>query len=66
MYSGDHFRIVGDAGAFVDPLFSSGVHAALTSGLSAALTILGSMKGQVTEAEAQAWHDTKVGIVQSR
>jgi flavin-dependent dehydrogenase len=65
-YSGDHFRIAGDAAAFVDPLFSSGVHAALTTALSAALTILGSLKGQVSEAEAQAWHDMKVGICQSR
>ncbi|KZV76668.1 FAD/NAD-binding domain-containing protein [Peniophora sp. CONT] len=65
-YSGNHYRLVGDAAAFVDPLFSSGVHAALTTGLSAALTILGSFKGQVSEPEAQAWHDAKVGICQAR
>ncbi len=57
-----------DAGfeAFVDPLFSSGVHVAMTGALSAASTILGSMKGQVTEVEAQAWHDAKIGICQTR
>jgi flavine halogenase len=83
-YSGDHYRIVGDAAgkhinascpsrslifsapAFVDPLFSSGVHVAMTGALSAASTILGSMKGQVTETEARNWHDAKVGICQTR
>ncbi|KAF9461922.1 FAD/NAD-binding domain-containing protein [Collybia nuda] len=65
-YSGDHYRIVGDAAAFVDPLFSSGVHVAMTGALSAASTILGSMKGQVSESEAQSWHDAKVGICQTR
>jgi flavin-dependent dehydrogenase len=52
-YSGNHYRLVGDAAAFVDPLFSSGVHAALTTGLAAALTIMGSLKGHVSELEAQ-------------
>ncbi|KAJ6625002.1 hypothetical protein B0H10DRAFT_688138 [Mycena sp. CBHHK59/15] len=65
-YSGDHYRIVGDAAAFVDPLYSSGVHVAMTGALSAVSTILGSLKGQVTEAEAQHWHDAKVGICQTR
>ncbi|KAI0686451.1 FAD/NAD-binding domain-containing protein [Cytidiella melzeri] len=65
-YSGDHYRIVGDAAAFVDPLFSSGVHVAMTGALSAASTVLGSMKGQVTETEAQNWHDAKIGICQTR
>ncbi|KAH7872221.1 FAD/NAD-binding domain-containing protein [Lentinula edodes] len=65
-YSGDHYRIIGDAAAFVDPLFSSGVHSAMTGALSAVSTILGSMKGQVTELEAQAWHDAKVGVCQTR
>ncbi|CCM02243.1 uncharacterized protein FIBRA_04324 [Fibroporia radiculosa] len=65
-YSGDHFRIIGDAAAFIDPLFSSGVHIALTGALSAACTILGVRKGQVTEVEAQAWHDAKIGICQTR
>jgi len=65
-YSGDNYRIVGDAAAFVDPLFSSGVHVAMTGALSAASTIIGSLKGQITEAEAQNWHDAKVGICQTR
>ncbi|KAJ8495367.1 hypothetical protein ONZ45_g12901 [Pleurotus djamor] len=65
-YSGDHFRIIGDAAAFVDPLFSSGVHIGMTGALAAACTILGSLKGQVTEPEACAWHDAKIGISQTR
>jgi flavin-dependent dehydrogenase len=52
--------------AFVDPLFSSGVHIAMTGALSAACTILSSMKNQVTEMEGQAWHDAKIGICQTR
>lgn len=65
-YSGDHYRMIGDAAAFVDPLFSSGVHVAMTGALSAATTILASMKGQIPEADAQKWHDAKVGICQTR
>ncbi|KAG8158163.1 hypothetical protein KVR01_011924 [Diaporthe batatas] len=45
-YAGPHFRLAGDAGCFIDPYFSSGVHLALTSGLSAAATIQASIKGQ--------------------
>ncbi|KAF7348035.1 FAD/NAD(P)-binding domain-containing protein [Mycena sanguinolenta] len=49
-YSGDHFRIIGDA----------------ARGLSAALTVCASIKGQVSEAIAQEWHDSKVGIAHTR
>ncbi|EJC99652.1 FAD/NAD-binding domain-containing protein [Fomitiporia mediterranea MF3/22] len=65
-YSGDHYRIVGDAACFVDPFFSSGVHLAMTGALSAASTICASMKGQISEEAAQRWHDTKLGIAQMR
>ncbi|KAL5513601.1 hypothetical protein ACEPAH_4000 [Sanghuangporus vaninii] len=53
-------RLVGDAGAFIDPLFSSGVHLALTSGLTAALTICAAVRGDCTEEEAANWHSDKV------
>ncbi|KUJ13601.1 FAD/NAD(P)-binding domain-containing protein [Mollisia scopiformis] len=59
-YAGPHFRVVGDAGCFVDPYFSSGVHLALTSGLSAALSIQASRRGQADERTAAHWHTTKV------
>ncbi|KAF8154859.1 hypothetical protein B0H34DRAFT_799593 [Crassisporium funariophilum] len=65
-YSGDHFRIIGDAANFVDPFFSSGVHIAMTGALSAAATICASIKGQIDEVAAQAWHDAKVGIAHTR
>ncbi|KAJ7198970.1 hypothetical protein GGX14DRAFT_573055 [Mycena pura] len=65
-YSGDHFRVIGDAANFVDPFFSSGVHIALTGGLSAAVTICASIKGEATEEVAQKWHDSKVGIAHTR
>ncbi|TFK50411.1 FAD/NAD-binding domain-containing protein [Heliocybe sulcata] len=65
-YSGDHFRVLGDAAAFVDPFFASGVHIAMTGALSAATSICASMKGQVKEAQAQKWHNAKVGICHTR
>jgi flavin-dependent dehydrogenase len=36
---GDRYLIVGDAGFFLDPIFSSGVHLAIRSGMKAALAI---------------------------
>ncbi|KAG2130749.1 hypothetical protein DEU56DRAFT_982066 [Suillus clintonianus] len=65
-YAGDHFRVVGDAGAFIDPFFSSGVHLAFTGGLSAALTISASIRGLSSEEDAQRWHTAKVGSSYTR
>lgn len=59
-YSGPHFRMIGDAGCFIDPYFSSGVHLALSSGLAAALTIQASRKGECSEFTAAKWHSSKV------
>lgn len=59
-YAGPNFRIAGDAGCFIDPLFSSGVHLAMNSGLSAAITICASMRGDCSEEDAIAWHSIKV------
>lgn len=59
-YAGPNFRIAGDAGCFIDPLFSSGVHLAMNSGLSAAITICASLRGDCSEDEAVAWHSIKV------
>jgi flavin-dependent dehydrogenase len=38
-FAGDRFLLVGDAGAFLDPVFSSGVHLAMSSGKRAAASI---------------------------
>jgi len=50
----------------VDPFFSSGVHIAMTGAMSAAATICASIKGQIDEVGAQAWHDAKVGVAHTR
>ncbi|KAJ3809577.1 putative halogenase [Lentinula lateritia] len=64
-YAGPGWRSVGDAAAFIDPFFSSGVHLAMGSGLSAAATIISSIRG-VDEKECASWHDVKVGIGYTR
>src|SRR6202012_5987955 len=58
-YAGPYFRIVGDAAAFVDPYFSSGVHLALTNGLAAARSVQASPRGRPDERAAAKWHATK-------
>ncbi|KAL4876136.1 FAD/NAD(P)-binding domain-containing protein [Aspergillus karnatakaensis] len=60
-YALPYARIIGDAGCFIDPFFSSGVHLALTGGLSAGTTIAASIRGDVSEEVAGRWHSTKVG-----
>ncbi|KAI4272223.1 MAG: hypothetical protein LQ337_005447 [Flavoplaca oasis] len=60
-YASPHIRVAGDAGCFIDPFFSSGVHLALSSGLSAATTICAARRGDCDEATAAQWHSTKVG-----
>ncbi len=59
-YASPYVRIAGDAGCFIDPFFSSGVHLALSSALSAALTICAAKKGQCDERTAVDWHSKKV------
>ena len=59
-YGFPHARVVGDAGCFIDPFFSSGVHLAMTSGLSAATTIAASIRGDIDESVAADWHTCKV------
>lgn len=59
-YSTPYTRSVGDAGCFIDPFFSSGVHLALTAALSAAATICASIKGNCDEETAGKWHSDKV------
>jgi flavine halogenase len=60
-YSFPYARVVGDAGCFIDPFFSSGVHLALTGGLSAATTICAAIKGDCDEKTAADWHSAKIG-----
>jgi len=65
-YAGPGFRIAGDAGAFIDPFFSSGVHLALTSALSAAASVSASIKGDCTEEEAAKWHTARFSTSYTR
>ncbi|KAK7017828.1 FAD/NAD P-binding domain-containing protein [Favolaschia claudopus] len=65
-YAGPNYRLVGDAAAFIDPFFSSGVHLALTGALSAASSIAASIRKQCTEKEAANFHDAKVGTSYTR
>ncbi|KAJ6604011.1 putative halogenase [Mycena sp. CBHHK59/15] len=65
-YAGPNFRIAGDAGAFIDPFFSSGVHLAFAGGLSAASTITASIRCHCTEAEAIRFHNEKTGTSYTR
>ncbi|OTB14557.1 hypothetical protein K445DRAFT_334693 [Daldinia sp. EC12] len=59
-YAFPYARIVGDAGSFIDPFFSSGVHLALNGGLSAAVTISASIRGDCDEETAASWHSKKI------
>jgi len=59
-YGSPYCRIVGDAGAFIDPYFSSGVHLALSGALSAATTICASIRGDCSEDVAWKWHSDQV------
>ena len=43
-FVGDGYVLAGDAACFIDPLFSSGVHLALTSGVLAAAYVVTSLK----------------------
>ncbi len=52
--------------AFIDPFFSSGIHLALTGGLSAASTIAASIRGHCTEEEACGFHSSKVETAYTR
>ncbi|KAF3933287.1 hypothetical protein ABW20_dc0102475 [Dactylellina cionopaga] len=58
-YAFPYARISGDAGCFIDPLVSSGMHLAMSSGLSAAASIAASIKGHVDERTACSWHTKK-------
>lgn len=65
-YAGPGYRIVGDAAAFIDPFFSSGVHLALSGALSAAASICSSIRGDLSETDAYSWHNVRVGTSYTR
>ncbi|EPQ52656.1 FAD/NAD P-binding domain-containing protein, partial [Gloeophyllum trabeum ATCC 11539] len=65
-YAGEGWRLAGDAASFIDPFFSSGVHLAFNGGLSAAISVLASLRGDVPEQRAAAYHDKKVSLAYTR
>ncbi|KAH9940367.1 FAD/NAD(P)-binding domain-containing protein [Epithele typhae] len=65
-YAGPGWRLVGDAGAFIDPFFSSGIHLAMTSALSAAASIAASIRGHCTEPEAAKYHQSRTSLSYTR
>lgn len=70
-YSASHYatlntRVAGDAGCFIDPYFSSGVHLAVSSGLSAAASICAAIRGDCDETTAAKWHTAKVAMGYTR
>lgn len=58
--AGPRYLLVGDAFAFVDPIFSSGVYLAMHSGKHAAATVDAILKTPSLEAELQAAFDTRI------
>ena len=52
--AGPGWLLAGDAACFVDPLFSSGVHLALSSGLLAAACVVSSLRDPAIEGPAAA------------
>ena len=59
-YTFPNVRIVGDAGCFIDPYFSYGVHLSMLGGLSAAVTISASINGDCDDNTAASWHSKKI------
>ncbi|OTA94904.1 hypothetical protein M434DRAFT_29445 [Hypoxylon sp. CO27-5] len=59
-YAFPYARIAGDAGSFIDPFFSSGVHLAFNGGLSAAVTIAAAIRGDCDENTAASWHTKRI------
>ena len=56
--TGDGYVLAGDAACFVDPLFSSGVHLALMSGILAAAYVTSALKdAEIAEPAAAAYHE---------
>jgi flavin-dependent dehydrogenase len=52
--------------AFIDPFFSSGIHLAMTSGLSATASICAAIRGDCSEVEAAAWHTKRFSLSYTR
>ena len=56
-FGGPGYRMVGDAAAFIDPLFSTGVHLAFLGAVSASASIASELRDEVDSATAVGFHD---------
>jgi FAD-dependent halogenase len=56
----DGYLLVGDAAMFVDPLFSTGVHAAIYSASLASAALASVQAGEIPEPEAARWYDQRI------
>ncbi len=65
-FSGDNFRLAGDAAAFLDPLLSTGLHMATLGALSSAATLCAVIRGECTPNEAAIFHDTYIRSAYTR
>ncbi|MEV0105283.1 NAD(P)/FAD-dependent oxidoreductase [Nocardia sp. NPDC050799] len=54
---GPGYALVGDSALFLDPLLSTGVHLATYGGLTAAASIATYLRGEMSEADALAFHE---------
>lgn len=54
--AGPGYFLAGDAGCFIDPLLSSGVHLAMHSGTMAAACLSSILRGEVSEERATAFY----------
>ncbi|KAG1781899.1 hypothetical protein EV702DRAFT_1192568 [Suillus placidus] len=59
-------KLIPEPSAFIDPFFSSGIHLAMTSGLSAAVSICAAVRGDCSEIEAAAWHTKRFSLSYTR
>jgi len=64
LYIGD--QPITQNSAFIDPFFSSGIHLAMTSGLSAAVSICAAVRGDCSEFDAAAWHTKRFSLSYTR
>lgn len=60
-HAGDRFAIAGDAGAFLDPIFSTGVLLAMQSGIEAAEVIANGLRDGDLRARRFAAYERRVG-----
>src|SRR5436853_121841 len=51
------YCLVGDAGCFIDPLLSTGVHLAMHSAMLCAASIASTLRGEIPEQQAGAFFE---------